>query len=208
VTRARRGLWLLGLAALAPQPARAVTVHGFVEPFQASWEQLDAVHAVSGLQSRSAVRLGGGLGMTLGPHCSVALVAGTAAGTTDFGLLSGPAARLVRTDAALELRGRLPRTWQGFGVQAALGAGRLSFGYRPDRIALDVEGMPVVVDLPPVRAWTRQAAAEVLHAVPGGELGLRCAWRFYDLDVSTPGGVVTHAARDLQLGMLVRITVF
>jgi len=201
--------WLICSALfLLPHGARAAPWHVYAEPVQVGLERLDVLHERSGLESRSAVRLGGGAGVALGEHCQIGVAIGTAAGTTDFGLLGGPRARLVRTDATLEARGRLPYTWHGIGLQGGVGVGRLAFDYRPDRVTLDVDGTPIVVDLAPVRAWTQQIAAEVLHAIPGGEIGLRGAMRFYALDVSTPAGIENRDARDLQLGMLVRVTLF
>jgi hypothetical protein len=180
----------------------------YAEPVQVGLERLDALHEASGVQSLSAVRLGGGVGVELGAHCQIGLGFGTASSMTDFGLIGGPQTRLVRTDATLEVRGRLPCTWHGIGVQGGLGIGRLMFDYRPDQVTLDIDGTPIVVDLAPVRAWTHQIAAEVLHAIPGGEIGLRSAARFYAVDVSTPAGVEKRDGCDLQLGMLVRVTLF
>jgi hypothetical protein len=200
--------FVIGALLLLPRGAGAAPLHLYAEPVQVGLERLDAMHAVSGLQSRSAVRLGGALGVAIGAHLQVGIAAGTAAGGTDFGLLAGPQARLVRTDVTLEARGRLPYAWHGFGMQGGLGVGWLRFDYQPDRITLDAEGTPIVVELEPVGAWTRQIAAEVLHGIPGGEMGLRAAWRFYALDVSTPAGIESRSARDLQLGMLVRVTLF
>jgi hypothetical protein len=131
---------------------------------------------------------------------------GVAAGTSDFGLLGGPRSRLVRTDAAVELRGRPPLAWRGFAAQAAAGCGRLQLAYRPDRIVLDVGSGPIPVTLDPVGVWTWQLAAEVLHPVPGGELGLRCGWRSYALRVATPAGTESRPVRDLQLGLVLRVS--
>jgi hypothetical protein len=193
---------------LVPAGAGAAPPRFDVEPVSVGIERLDDLYATSGLESQTAVRLGVGGSLAVWGPLSVGVGAGMAAGSTDFGLLAGPVSRLSRRDVFAELRARAPGTLHGFGVQVAAGLGRLDLAYHPDRIEIPTQGGAIAVDLASVHAWTRHLAAEVLHSMPGGEVGLRGVWRFYSLDVASPAGVASQAARDLQLGVSLRVKVF
>ena len=169
-----------------------------IEPAVIGIERLDRAWEASGLESRTAARIGFGAGVDLGHGLGIGAGLSTAAGTTGFGLLSGPSARLVRTEATLEVRARAPIEWHGIGLQGVLGGGRLRIGWRPDRVVLDTTGGGVAVDLPPVHAWTRHLAAEVLHSWGPGALVLRAGWRWYALDVATPDGTSRQPMRDVS----------
>jgi hypothetical protein len=180
-----------------------------LEPVVPGIEHLDPVYTqVAGVDSRTTGRLGCGAAVQVWGPLAAGLGFGMAASTTDFGLLDGPTARLARFDVTGEVRARPPSTLHGFGVQVAVGGGFLGLGYRPDRVELATEAGPITVDLEPVRRFTRHVAAEVLHSVPGGEIGLRTSWRFYSLEVATPAGPESRAVRDLQLGLVLRVAVF
>jgi hypothetical protein len=202
VSLARR---LAATLLVLPAGAVAAPIGVLIEPAAVGIERLDALYATSGLESRTAGRLGAGCAVTFGPRWSIGLEAGVAAGSTDFGLLEDPQVRLVRTDVHAELRGRVPGVLHGFALQLAAGGGRLGLRYHPDHVELAAGGTSYAVDLEPVGAWTRHVAAEVLHPVPGGEIGLRAVWRFYALDVASPAGVTKQDARDLLLGVVLRV---
>jgi hypothetical protein len=203
----RLGVGIATLLVLAAEGA-AAPARVWIEPAAIGVERLDSTWEASGLEARTAARLGGGVAVEVGRGCALALGAGTAAGTTRFGLISGPSARLVRTDVTLELRARAPFALGGWRVQAALGGGRLRLAYRPDRLVLDASGSPIVVDLVPVHAWTRHVAAEVLHPWGRGVVVLRAGWRWYGLDVASPAGTTEQNLRDLQCGIGVRVAAF
>jgi hypothetical protein len=186
-------------------PAPAGAVRWVFEPAAIGADRLDAVHEKSGLVSRTVPRIGAGIGLELRRGVQLAALGGLGAATTDFGVLAGPTARIARADAAVELRARLPWRVGGFSAQGAAGAGRLRFAYHPDRVTLDTSGGALVIDLEPVAAWTRHLAAEVLHSYGQTEIGVRCAWRSYALDVARPEGVHRESARDLHVGMVLRV---
>jgi hypothetical protein len=190
----------------APASAGAATV--VVEPMRLGIERLDRVHDASTLDSRLSPQAGAGLAAALPHGLAIAADVGVASGSTDFGLLAGPRARQVRTDAALELRAPLPWRWRGWCVQGAAGAGQLRLGYHPDRVVLDTTGGAITVDLAPVHAWTRHVAAELLHSFGPNTIGVRCAWRFYALDVESPAGTRHEPARDLLASVMLRVSPF
>ncbi len=203
-----RAAGLLGVLLLVPAGAGAAPIRLVVEPVSFGVERLDPLYDASGLQSRVAPRIGAGLGCDLGHGLQAGLAVGTASGTTTFGLLVAPTARVVRTDWSLELRGRVPHDLLGWKLQGALGVGRLRLGYHPDHIVLDTSAGVIAVDLPPVDAWTRLAAAEVLHSFGRAEVAMRCAWRFYALDVAGTAGTRATDAVDLQAGLVIRVSPF
>jgi hypothetical protein len=202
--------WAAGIAALVCVAAEsaAAPARVWIEPAALGVERLDSTWEASGLDSRTAVRLGCGVGVDLGHGLGLGVGVGTAAGTTTFGLFAGPTARLVRTDATVELRARAPFALGGWRVQAALGGGRLRLAYRPDQIVLDTSGGAIAVDLAPVHAWTRHVAAEVLHPIGRSSLFLRGGARWYGLDVATPTGMTRQTLCDLQCGVGVRVATF
>ena len=199
--------WALVWALVAaPASAGAATV--VVEPMRFGVEHLAPLHEASGLDSRFAPQAGAGLAAALPHGLQVAAEVGVASGSTSFGLLAGPHARQVRTDLALELRGPLPWRWRGWCMQGAAGAGQLRLGYHPDRVALDTMGGAITVDLAPVHAWTRHVAAELLHSFGRNTIGMRCAWRFYALDVASPAGIRHEPARDFLASVMLRVQPF
>ncbi len=198
----------LGALLLVPACATAAPIHLVIEPVSFGVEKLDPLYDASGLESRVAARIGAGLGCDLGHGLQAGLAVGTASGVTTFGLLVAPTARVVRTDLSLELRGRVPHDLRGWKLQGALGMGHLRLAYHPDSIALDTSLGVIPVDLPPVDVWTRLAAAEVLHSFGRAEIALRCAWRFYALDVAGPAGTRATDAVDMQAGLVIRVSPF
>jgi hypothetical protein len=198
------GAGLAGLLCIAVESA-AAPARVWLEPFGIGVERLDSTWDASGLDQRTAARMHAGIGVEVGRGFTVAAGLGCASGTTGFGLLAGPSARLVRTDATVELRARAPIAVQGWRMQAVLGGGRLRIAYRPDAVVLDTSGGAIAVALAPVHAWTRHVAAELLHGVGDGEIVLRAGWRWYGLDVATPAGNERRDLRDLQCGLAVRI---
>jgi hypothetical protein len=198
-----------GIAALVciASASQAAPARLWFEPAAFGIERLDPVWAASGVE-RTAAHIGAGIGYDLGRGWTLAAAIGCAAGRTDFGLLEGPGARLVRSDARLELRARAPFEFGGWSVQAAVGGGRLRTAYRPDAIVLATSGGALEVDLPPVHAWTRHVAAEVLHAWAQSTLFVRAGWRWYGFDVATPGGIERRGVRDAQFGCGMRVAVF
>jgi len=196
---------LCAVAALLPACAAALPIGFQIEPVAVGIERLDALYDASGLEWRTTGRLGAGCALTVGSYAALGVEIGTAAGSTDFGLLDATAVRLARTDVQIELRGRVPGTLHGFGLQLGAGGGRLSLRYHPDHVVLAVDGATYDVALQPIGTWTHHVAAEVLHAMPGGTIGVRTVWRFYALDVESPSGVTRQDARDLLLGMVLRV---
>jgi hypothetical protein len=203
-----RAAGFLGALCLVPVCVGAAPIRLVVEPLSFGVERLDRLYDAGGLESRVAARIGAGLGCDLGHGLQAGLAAGTASGMTTFGLLADPTARVVRTDVGLELRGRVPRDLHGWKLQGALGLGRLRLAYHPDGIVLDTSSGMIPVDLPPVDAWTRLAAAEVLHSCGRAEIAMRCAWRFYALDVAGPAGTRATDAVDMQAGLVIRVSSF
>ena len=109
----------------------------------------------------------------------------------------------------LELRGRAPLQIAGWMLQGGLGLGRLSLRYHPDAVRLDLGGAVFDVRLDDVDTWTRHAAAELLHGLPGSaSLVVRTAWSFYTLDVATPSGTEKRRMRDLHAGLALRVPVY
>lgn len=203
-----RAAGLLGALLLVPTWAAAAPTRLVVEPVSFGVEKLDPLYDASGLESRVAARIGAGLGCDLGHGLQAGLAAGTASGVTTFGLLAAPTARVVRTDLSLELRGRVPHDLHGWKLQGAVGVGRLRLAYHPDSIGIETSAGVIAVDLPPVNAWTRLAAAEVLHSFGRAEIALRCAWLFYALDVAAAAGTRATDAVDMQAGLLIRVSPF
>lgn len=195
------------LAALCALPTSAHAVRWVVEPAALGIEQLDPVVA-RGMVSRTVPRIGAGLGVEPWTGVQFGFLTGVSAGSADFGLLAGPTARLTHTEAAVEVRGRWPRRRGGWGVQGAAGAGRMRLAYHPGRVVLATSGGAMAVDLPPAGTWTRHVAAEVLHSFGHSEFGIRCAWRFYALDVASPAGVRRESLSDAQTSLVVRVVTF
>jgi len=200
-----RSAWMLVLACALPSGAQAA--RWVVEPVVLGADRLDAVVA-RGLETRTVPRIGAGVGVEPWPGVQFGFTAGVSAGSTDFGLLAGPTARLTHTEAGLEVRGRWPRHRAGWGVQGAAGAGRMRLAYHPGSVVLATSGGALAVDLPPVGTWTRHVAAEVLHGFGRSEIGVRCAWRFYALDVASPAGVRRESLSDTQASVVVRVVTF
>lgn len=196
---------MLALWCAVPSSAHAVT--WVFEPAVLGADRLDAVMA-RGLESRTVPRIGAGLGVEPWAGVQVGFTTGVSAGSTGFGLLAGPTARLTHTEAALEVRGRWPRRRAGWGVQGAAGAGRMRLAYHPGSVVLATSGGVLAVDLPPVDTWTQHVAAEVLHAFGRSEIGIRCAWRFYALDVASPAGVRRESLSDAQTSVVLRVVTF
>lgn len=201
----RRAAWIL--AALCAAPSSAHAMRWVLEPAAFGADRLDAVVA-RGLVSGTVPRIGAGFGFEPWNGVQMAFTAGMSAGRADFGLLAGPSARLARTDGALELRGRWPRRPTGWGVQGAAGAGRMRLAYHPGQVVLGTTGGAITVDLPPVSTWTRHIAAEVLHSFGSNELGVRCAWRFYALDIASPAGVRRESLSDTSVSVVLRVVPF
>lgn len=178
-----------------------------IEPAAFGVDRLDAVVA-RGLVSGTVPRLG--LGVAVEPWTGVqfGLETGMSAGSADFGLLAGPTVRLTHADVALELRGRWPRRSSRWCVQGAVGAGRMRLAYHPGQVVLATTGGAITVDLHPVNPWTRHVAAEVLHGFGASQLGVRCAWRFYALDIASPAGVRRESLSDVQASVVLRVLPF
>lgn len=192
-------LWLV-----TAQPAVAGLV---VEPWLAGTERWDAALAASAGADRHAGTIGVGVAYDWSKLLQLGMRLDTAVRRTDFGLLEAPAVHLERRDLDLELRARAPWRWRGFGVQAGAGIGRRRIAYRPDRVTLLIEGMPIPVRLEAVHLTTYTLAAEVLHDLGCGELVLRSVWRRYGLDVWGRDGVARRQASDLQFGLGFRVRV-
>jgi len=178
-----------------------------VEPVAPSLVHLDRTYSETGLASRNALRLGIGAAVAYGP-ATLAANLGTATGSTDFGFFAGPRATLEQRDWSCELRGEIPYAWRGFRLQGVAGLGRLALLHHPDQVVLPFEGGSLAVDLPPVHAWTRHFAAEVLHGFGACDLVLRGTWRFYGLDVASPAGVTRRDVCDVQAGVAIRAVIF
>jgi len=202
----RRASCVVGVAtACAALPTAAQSLHFVIEPAVVGVERLDDLYAGGGLEARTAARLGAGAAIGFGERWSLGFGLGVAAGTADFGLLDGTTARLVRTDAYAELRGRVPGRWRGIGMQLVAGGGRLALRYHPEHVAVNVEGATYDVDLEPIDRWTGHLGFEVVHALAGGEVGLRSTWRFYSMEVASPSGIDKRGARDWITGLVLRV---
>lgn len=201
----RRTAWILALLCAVPSSAQAV--RWVLEPAVVGADRLDAVLA-RGLETRTVPRIGAGVGVEPWPGVQFGFTTGVSAGSTGFGLLAGPTARVTHTEAAVEARGRWPRRRAGWGVQGAAGAGRMRLAHHPGSVVLATPGGPLAVDLPPAGTWTRHLAAEVLHAFGRNEVGVRCAWRFYALDVASPAGVRRESLSDVQASIVLRVVTF
>ena len=194
---------VIAAALCVVQGGMAHAVRLSIDPAAIGIERLDRAWESSGLESRTAPRIGFGTALDFGHGLGIGAGLATAAGTTTFGLLSGPSARLVRTEATLELRARAPIEWHGIGLRGVVGGGRLRIAWRPDRVVLDTTSGGVAVDLTPVHAWTRHLAAEVLHSWGPSTLALRAGWRWYALDVATPDGTSRQAMRDAVVAIVI-----
>jgi len=190
-----------------PMAAGAAPLRFIVEPAAPSLVRLDRMYDEIGLASRNAVHLGIGVAAAWGP-AALALTTGTATGSTDFGFFAGPRATLEQRDWTAELRGELPWVWHRTRLQAAAGLGRLSLVHHPDHVLLPFESGSIAVDLPPAHAWTRHLAAEVLQGLGRCDLVLRTAWRFYAMDMASPGGVTRRDVCDVQVGVAIRAVIF
>ncbi len=192
---------------LWPTVTGAAPLRFLVEPVSPGLVRLDRMYGETGLASRNTLRLGIGAAVARGP-ATLAFGIGTATGTTDFGFFAGPQATLEQRDWSCELRGEIPYAWRGFRLQGVAGLGRLALVHHPDHVVLPFESGSIAVDLPPVHAWTRHFAAEVLHGFGTCDLVLRCAWRFYGLDVASPDGVTQRDVCDVQAGVAIRAVIF
>jgi hypothetical protein len=201
-----RGLLTTALL-LWPPAAGAAPLRFAVEPVSPGFVHLDRTYEATGLASRNAVRLGIGAAATW-ERLTLAGALGSATGTTDFGFFAGPRATLEQRDWWMELRSELPWAWRGFRLQGAAGAGRLALVHHPDRILLPFETGATAVDLPPVHAWTRHLAAEVLHGIGRCDFVLRTSWRFYAMDVASPSGIDRRRVCDVQAGVALRAVIF
>lgn len=198
---------LVAALLLGPTAVGAAPLRFMVEPAAPSLVHLDRMYGEAGVASRNAVHLGLGAAVAWGP-ATLALATGRATQTTDFGLFAGPRATLEQRDWTGELRGEFPYAWHGMRLQAAAGLGRLSLVHHPDRVLLPFETGSLAVDLPPVHAWTRHLAAEVLQGFGRCDLVLRTAWRFYAMDVASPAGVTRRDVCDVQMGVAIRAVIF
>jgi len=198
----RRAAW--ALAVLCAAPSTAPAMGWVIEPAAFGAVRLDAVMA-RGLVSGTVPRLGAGIAVEPWTGVQLGCETGLSAGRADFGLLTGPTARLTHADVAVELRGRWPRRSSGWCVQGAAGAGRMRLAYHPGQVVLGTSAGAITVDLPAVNPWTRHVAAEVLHGVGRSQLGVRCAWRFYALDIASPAGVRRELLSDVQASVVLRV---
>ena len=206
----RRAALVVGMiGTLVPGTVEAGAWRVQLEPLHVSAARLDAVYStLAGVESRTAMRLGLGATLVWRQRVELATNVGRSSMHTNFGLLAGPTARLERADVSVEVRGRAPLRVAGWMLQGGVGLGRLSLRYQPDALRLDVGGAVFDVQLDDVDTWTRHAAAELLHGLPGSaSLVFRAAWSFYALDVATPNGSDERRMRDLHAGVVLRVPV-
>ena len=201
----RRAAWALAAAwALTGAPVAATEL--YLEPVQAGALRLDALYVErAGVHRRAAMQLT--LGASVGWHdWQFGIASGRAMSDTDFGLLEDPGVRLERAETRAELRWRTPLRLAGWGLQAVAGIGRLTLRYDPDRVAVSAGGETFTVALNASHAWTRHAAAEVLHGVRDNAwIILRLGGSFYALDVASPQGMTRDDLADLQASVLLRV---